>query len=118
MVIVQEYAAGGDLLRYMYKLGGRLTERQAVNLVLQPFLSALLYLHSQVGAAPLACCTVQCSWETHFSRLRWEHSTSGCVASTHAMQGIIHRDIKPENCLLTDTKLLKLADFGLAVRRL
>jgi serine/threonine protein kinase len=30
-------------------------------------------------------------------------------------QGIIHRDIKPENCLLTDSKLLKLADFGLAV---
>jgi len=76
VIIVQEYAAGGDLLRYMYKYGGRLTERQAVNLVLQPFLSALLYLHTQ---------------------------------------GIIHRDIKPENCLLTDSRLLKLADFGLAV---
>ncbi|KAL6750645.1 kinase-like domain-containing protein [Haematococcus lacustris] len=76
VIIVQEYAAEGDLLRYMYKTGGRLTERQAVGLVLQPFLSALLYLHTQ---------------------------------------GIIHRDIKPENCLLTDTKQLKLADFGLAV---
>uniref|UniRef100_A0A7S3VRI1 Protein kinase domain-containing protein n=1 Tax=Dunaliella tertiolecta TaxID=3047 RepID=A0A7S3VRI1_DUNTE len=76
VIIVQEYAAGGDLLRFMYKCGGRLPERQAVNLVLQPFLSALLHLHSQ---------------------------------------GIIHRDIKPENCLLTDTRVLKLADFGLAV---
>ncbi|KAL6755432.1 kinase-like domain-containing protein [Haematococcus lacustris] len=76
VIIVQEYAAGGDLLRYMYKTGGRLTERQAVSLVLQPFLSALLYLHTE---------------------------------------GIIHRDIKPENCLLTETRQLKLADFGLAV---
>lgn len=31
-----------------HRYGGRLTERQAVNLVLQPFLSALLYLHTQV----------------------------------------------------------------------
>ncbi|GFH13834.1 protein kinase domain-containing protein [Haematococcus lacustris] len=51
VIIVQEYAAEGDLLRYMYKTGGRLTERQAVGLVLQPFLSALLYLHTQLKLA-------------------------------------------------------------------
>ncbi len=47
MVLVQEFATGGDLLRVMYKCGGRLCERQAVNLVLQPFLTALHYLHTQ-----------------------------------------------------------------------
>lgn len=46
VVLVQEFAAGGDLLRFMYKCGGRLFERQAVGLVLQPFLTALHYLHS------------------------------------------------------------------------
>ncbi len=49
MIIVQEFAEGGDLLRYMYKAGGRLSERQAVEMVLQPFLAALQYLHTQVG---------------------------------------------------------------------
>ena len=73
VVIVQEYAAGGDLLRFMFKCGGRLPERQAVNLVLQPFLSALLHLHSQVGPGAnslrirnkctlLICCTCTSRW--------------------------------------------------------
>ena len=30
-------------------------------------------------------------------------------------QNIIHRDLKPENLLLTDTRTIKIADFGLAV---
>lgn len=47
VVLVQEFATGGDLLRVVYKCGGRLCERQAVNLVLQPFLTALHYLHTQ-----------------------------------------------------------------------
>jgi serine/threonine protein kinase len=47
VVIVQEYAAGGDLLRYMYSQGGKLAERQAVRLVLLPFLCALEHLHEQ-----------------------------------------------------------------------
>eukprot|EP00798_Chlamydomonas_sp_ICE-L_P019410 gene19410-26068_t len=47
VVIVQEYCEGGDLLKVVYKCGGRLFERQAVNIVLQPFLQALQYLHTQ-----------------------------------------------------------------------
>jgi serine/threonine protein kinase len=29
--------------------------------------------------------------------------------------GIMHRDIKPENVLFTEHRVLKLADFGLAI---
>ncbi|KAG2449847.1 hypothetical protein HYH02_005370 [Chlamydomonas schloesseri] len=76
VVLVTEFCTGGDLLRIMYKCGGRLFERQAVNMVLQPFLTALHYLHTQ---------------------------------------GIVHRDIKPENVLFAEGKILKLADFGLAI---
>lgn len=42
----QEYASGGDLWSYIESQGGRLTERVAVSLVLQPFLTALLHLHA------------------------------------------------------------------------
>ena len=54
VIIVQEFCAGGDLLKIMYKCGGRLFERQAVNLVLQPFLTSLQYLHTQVRQHTLA----------------------------------------------------------------
>lgn len=47
VVIVQEFVARGDLLKYMDANGGRLTEQAAVHVVLQPFLAALQYLHSQ-----------------------------------------------------------------------
>eukprot|EP00798_Chlamydomonas_sp_ICE-L_P005562 gene5562-4199_t len=76
VVMVQEYAAGGDLYRLLHKNGGRLVERQAVEMVLHPFLLALHYLHTR---------------------------------------GIMHRDIKPENVLFTEHRVLKLADFGLAI---
>ncbi|PNH09977.1 Serine/threonine-protein kinase Aurora-3, partial [Tetrabaena socialis] len=45
VVLVQEYAEGGDLYRLLHKNGGRLSERQAVEMVLHPFLLALHYLH-------------------------------------------------------------------------
>ncbi|GAX76664.1 hypothetical protein CEUSTIGMA_g4110.t1 [Chlamydomonas eustigma] len=76
VVLVQEYAEGGDLYKLLHRNGGRLGERQAVEMVLHPFLLALNYLHTK---------------------------------------GIMHRDIKPENVLFTDQKVLKLADFGLAL---
>jgi len=76
IVLVQEYAEGGDLYRLLYKNGGRLSERQAVEMVLAPFLLAMHYLHTR---------------------------------------GIMHRDIKPENVLFTENRVLKLADFGLAI---
>lgn len=41
VVMVQEYAGGGDLFRLLQKYGGRLSERQAVAMVLDPFLRAL-----------------------------------------------------------------------------
>ena len=47
MVLVVEWAGRGNLLRFMQKQGGSLTEAKAVNLVLMPLLSALFYLHSQ-----------------------------------------------------------------------
>jgi len=76
VVLVQQYAEGGDLYRLLHRNGGRLAERQAVEMVLHPFLLSMHYLH------------------------------------TH---GIMHRDIKPENVLFTDQRVLKLADFGLAI---
>ena len=47
MVLVQEYAEGGDLYRLLHRNGGRLAERQAVEMVLHPFLLALHYLHTR-----------------------------------------------------------------------
>lgn len=46
IVLVQEYAEGGDLFAFMSRQAGRMTERMAVSLVLQPFLAALHYLHT------------------------------------------------------------------------
>lgn len=46
VVLVQEYAEGGDLYRLLHKNGGRLSERQAVEMVLHPFLLSLHYLHT------------------------------------------------------------------------
>ncbi|PNW70838.1 hypothetical protein CHLRE_17g735550v5 [Chlamydomonas reinhardtii] len=45
LVLVQEYAPGGDLLGLMAAHGGRADEATVVKTVLRPLLEALLYLH-------------------------------------------------------------------------
>ncbi|GLC33124.1 hypothetical protein PLESTB_000367700 [Pleodorina starrii] len=47
VVMVQEFADGGDLFTLLHRYGGRMPERQAVEMVLQPCLRVLLYLHEQ-----------------------------------------------------------------------
>lgn len=46
-MLAQKYAEGGDLLRALHKAGGRLTEKSAVQMVIHPLLSCLVYLHSK-----------------------------------------------------------------------
>ena len=46
-MMVQEYVRGGSLDRVRRKLGGRMTEFQAMHLVLLPLLNALVYLHGR-----------------------------------------------------------------------
>ncbi|KAL6755436.1 kinase-like domain-containing protein [Haematococcus lacustris] len=46
VVLVQEFADAGDLFSLLHKYGGKLPERNAVELVLHPFLLVLNYLHS------------------------------------------------------------------------
>lgn len=46
VVLVQEYADGGDLLSLLTR-SIRLSERRTVRLVIAPLLQALLYLHSK-----------------------------------------------------------------------
>ena len=45
----------------------------------------------------------------------WMKQIIGAVEFLHN-NGIIHRDLKPQNILLTSNDVVKLADFGLAVR--
>ncbi|GFR50550.1 hypothetical protein Agub_g12824 [Astrephomene gubernaculifera] len=47
VVMVQEFADGGDLFTLLHRYGGRMPERQAVEMVLLPCLRVLLYLHEQ-----------------------------------------------------------------------
>jgi aurora kinase len=47
VVLAQRYAEGGDLLRALHKAGGRLTEKSAVQMVIQPLLNCLVYLHGK-----------------------------------------------------------------------
>ncbi|TMW67636.1 hypothetical protein Poli38472_011256 [Pythium oligandrum] len=60
-----------------------------------------------------------------FDRIRAENGVDDAIARTYFTQllsgvlfchqlGIVHRDLKPENLLLSDTDVLKIADFGLS----
>jgi len=46
IVLVQEFADGGNLLNQMVRHGGKLPEKMAVNDVLRPLLSALTHMHA------------------------------------------------------------------------
>lgn len=46
-MMVQEYMRGGTLARVREELGGRLSEFQAMHLVLVPLLRALAHLHAR-----------------------------------------------------------------------
>jgi hypothetical protein len=63
VVMVQEYADGGDLFNLLQKYGGCLSERIAVQMVLDPFLRVLQVrnMHgggSEVPAQHGTCCDV------------------------------------------------------------
>eukprot|EP00798_Chlamydomonas_sp_ICE-L_P020296 gene20296-27053_t len=47
IIMVEEYADGSDLFTLLHKYGGRMSERLAVQMVLEPFLKVLDYLHSK-----------------------------------------------------------------------
>ena len=47
IVLVEEYVDGCDLFTLLHRYGGRMTERLAVQLVLEPFLTVLDFLHSK-----------------------------------------------------------------------
>jgi serine/threonine protein kinase len=47
VVLVLEHCDGGDLFGLLQRYGGRLTEKVAVQLVLEPFLRVLNYMHSR-----------------------------------------------------------------------
>jgi serine/threonine protein kinase len=47
VVLVLEHCDGGDLFGLLQRYGGRLTEKVAVQLVLEPFLRVLNYLHAR-----------------------------------------------------------------------
>jgi hypothetical protein len=52
VVLVEEFAEGGDLLAMMMRHGGRLNELVAVNEVIRPLLAVLAHLHIQVSGPP------------------------------------------------------------------
>lgn len=54
MVMVQEWADGGDLFNLLQKYGGCLSERVAVQMVLDPFLRVL-----QVRRGCMQCADLQ-----------------------------------------------------------
>ena len=71
MVMVQEFADGGDLFNLLQKYGGRLHERAAVSLVLEPFLRVLQVRRGGVAAARSWCSCGALSHINRRTRGRW-----------------------------------------------
>eukprot|EP00882_Tetradesmus_deserticola_P013256 GHRQ01014060.1.p1 GENE.GHRQ01014060.1~~GHRQ01014060.1.p1 ORF type:complete len:156 (+),score=46.17 GHRQ01014060.1:721-1188(+) len=131
--MVQEYADGGDLFNLLQKYGGCLSERIAVQMVLDPFLRVLQVRNKDtqqrqrsggimyyiVLQHPGERCT-DTRLSTPMLRISLccqAHPCSVCCALQYLhTRAIIHRDIKPENILFANKgSCLKLADFGLAI---
>ena len=110
-MLVQEFADGGDLFALLQRYGGRLSERVAVSLVLEPFLRVLQARRGrQLGGRRLG--------GRGLGRLD-DRPLSMCGLSPFPpwpqylhTRGIVHRDIKPENILFTGGMCLKLAGEG------
>jgi len=47
VALVQKFCEQGDLLKLLQKCGGRMNERAAVQVVIHPLLTVLLYLHAR-----------------------------------------------------------------------
>jgi len=135
VVMVQEYADGGDLFSLLQKYGGRLGEKVAVQMVLDPFLRVLQYLHTRsivhrdikpgefyTRCLALCVCWLACQVACLGCSLlglqclrkfqpAWVSSSSLTPPYTHP-----HHPHSAENILFTKHNMcLKLADFGLAI---
>lgn len=76
MVLVQEYAAGGNLFDLLQRYGGRLNEHVTVQMVLEPFLRVLqVYMRFLCDKAVCCCerwhvqCPTICTQPTSFGYL-------------------------------------------------